>query len=129
MAQTLPRVKNCNVAVSEEGGKVVFLHKILPGGADKSYGIHVAELAGLPKAVVQRARDVLAALESWSDGRGHLSVAAGRRERPPAPAEQIPLFAPKPPLLAELAELDVDAMTPLEAITRLYELREKARED
>jgi DNA mismatch repair protein MutS len=129
LAQTLPRVKNCNVAVSEEGGKVVFLHKILPGGADKSYGIHVAELAGLPKAVVQRARDVLAALESWSDGRGHLSVAAGRRERQAAPAEQIPLFAPKPPLLAELAELDVDAMTPLEAITRLYELREKARED
>jgi DNA mismatch repair protein MutS len=128
LAQTLPRVKNCNVAVSEEGGRVVFLHKILPGGADKSYGIHVAELAGLPKAVVQRARDVLAILESWSDGRGRLSV-DGSRERRPPPAEQIPLFAPKPPLLAELAELDVDAMTPLEAITRLYELREKARED
>jgi DNA mismatch repair protein MutS len=129
VAQSLPRVKNYNVAVSEEGGRVVFLHKILPGGADKSYGIHVAELAGLPKAVVRRARDVLAVLESWSDGRGRLSVAAGRREGHPPPAEQIPLFAPKPPLLSELAELDVDAMTPLEAITRLYELREKARKD
>ncbi len=126
MAQTLPRVENYNVAVSEEAGKVVFLHKILPGGADKSYGIHVAELAGLPKAVVQRAREVLAALESWSDGRGRLPT-GGRRRRSP-PAQQLPLLAPKLPLLDDLVELDIDSMTPLEAITKLYELREKARE-
>jgi DNA mismatch repair protein MutS len=126
LAQTLPRVKNANVAVSEEGGKVVFLHRILPGGADKSYGIHVAELAGLPKAVVQRAREVLAVLETWSDGRGRLAQRRGRRLPPPL---QLPLLAAKPLLTQELAELEVDAMTPLEAITKLYELREKARQE
>ncbi|HUS81672.1 MAG TPA: DNA mismatch repair protein MutS, partial [Dehalococcoidia bacterium] len=120
LAQTLPRVKNYNVAVTEEGGRIVFLHRIVPGGADKSYGVHVAELAGLPKPVVQRARDVLSALESQSEGRR-----AGRR----LAAEQLPLLAPPSPLLGELAGLEVDAMTPLEAITKLYELREKARED
>ncbi len=123
LAQTLPKVKNYNVAVTEEGGKIVFLHRIVPGGADKSYGIHVAELAGLPKAVVQRAHDVLAALESQANGR-----------RPPARsrqavAEQLSLLAAPSPLVGELAGLDVDAMTPLEAITKLYELRGKARED
>jgi len=126
LAQTLPRVKNCNVAVTEEGGSIVFLHRIVPGGADKSYGIHVAELAGLPKPVVQRARDVLAALESQSDGRrGPDRARAGRR----SDAEQLPLLAPPSPLLSEIAGLEVDAMTPLEAITKLYELREKAREN
>jgi DNA mismatch repair protein MutS len=125
LAQTLPRVKNANVAVSEEGGKVVFLHRILPGGADKSYGIHVGELAGLPKAVVQRAREVLAVLESWSDGRGRLSRQRGRLP----PPEQLPLLATKHLLSQELADLEVDAMTPLEAITKLYELRGKARQE
>jgi DNA mismatch repair protein MutS len=128
LAQALPRVKNYNVAVSEEGGKVVFLHKILPGGADKSYGIHVAELAGLPKAVVQRARDVLAALEAWSDGRGSFSNGGGHRRRQADPSEQLSLFVAQSPLLEELAGLDVDSLTPLEAITRLYELRQRARE-
>ncbi|MGD0114942.1 MAG: DNA mismatch repair protein MutS [Dehalococcoidia bacterium] len=123
LAQTLPRVKNYNVAVSEEGGKIVFLHRIVPGGADKSYGIHVAELAGLPKAVVQRAHDVLAALESQANGR---RPAARSRQ---TAAEQLPLLAAPSPLLGDLARLDVDAMTPLEAITKLYELREKAREE
>jgi len=110
-------VRNENVAVAEEDGRVIFLHKIIPGGADRSYGVHVAELAGLPKAVVQRARDVLAALERSADGRG----------RVPAPAAQLPLAPPTPRALAELAALDVDALTPLEAIEKLYELREQAR--
>ncbi len=123
LAQTLPKVKNYNVAVTEEGGKIVFLHRIVPGGADKSYGIHVAELAGLPKAVVQRAHDVLAALESQANGRRP----AARSSQ--TAAEQLPLLAAPSPLLGELALIDVDAMTPLEAITKLYELRKKARED
>ncbi len=123
LAQTLPKVKNYNVAVSDEGGKIVFLHRIVPGGADRSYGIHVAELAGLPKAVVQRAHDVLAALESQANGRR-----PSARTRQTA-AEQLPLLTARSPLLGDLARLDVDAMTPLEAITKLYELREKAREE
>jgi DNA mismatch repair protein MutS len=123
LASFLPRVKNYNVAVSEEGGRVVFLRKIVPGGSDRSYGVHVAELAGLPKAVVQRAWDVLAALEATHDGR---SAPSGAKRRSP-PTEQLPLFAPGAPILEELAGLDVDSLTPLQAITKLYELRERAK--
>jgi DNA mismatch repair protein MutS len=118
LAQHLPRVRNCNVAVAEEEGRIVFLRRIVPGGADRSYGVHVAELAGLPKAVVQRARDVLHQLETQD------SAPNG------AVAPQLSLFAATPPddgLRRELAGIEVDAMTPLEALTRLYELRDRAR--
>jgi DNA mismatch repair protein MutS len=119
-------VKNYNVAVTEEGGRVVFLRKIVPGGSDRSYGIHVAELAGLPRAVVQRAAEVLSALEATHDGR---TAPAGRgRLRRRSPAEQLPLFGSRSPLLEELAALDVDSLTPLQAITKLYELKERARD-
>ncbi|MDQ7030053.1 MAG: hypothetical protein Q9O62_09895 [Ardenticatenia bacterium] len=64
LARRLPRVRNYNVAVAEEGGDVVFLHKIVPGAADRSYGIHVAALAGLPRSVVRRAQEILAELEA-----------------------------------------------------------------
>ena len=120
LAETLPRVRNYNVAVAEEGGRIVFLRRIVPGGADRSYGVHVAELAGLPKAVVQRAREVLLDLER-----------NGHRAAPAVDAPQLSLFASTPPddgLRAEIAGIDVDAMTPLEALTRLYELRERARD-
>jgi DNA mismatch repair protein MutS len=119
LADTLPRVRNYNVAVAEEGGRIVFLRRIVPGGADRSYGVHVAELAGLPKAVVQRAREVLLDLER----NGHRAQAA-------ADAPQLSLFASAPTddgLRAAIAGMDVDAMTPLEALRRLYELRERAR--
>ncbi|MDP9237407.1 MAG: DNA mismatch repair protein MutS [Chloroflexota bacterium] len=121
LAQHLPRVRNYNVAVADEQGRIVFLRRIIPGGADRSYGVHVAELAGLPKAVVQRAREVLHELET-SDGREAASLTA---------APQLALFASTPPddgLRRELAGIDVDAMTPLDALTRLYELRERARD-
>ena len=123
LATFLPRVKNYNVAVTEEGGRVIFLRKIVPGGSDRSYGIHVAELAGLPRAVVQRAAEVLRALEAPHDGRAAPTVP---RRRPPA--EQLPLFASRSPLLEELAALDLDSLTPLQAITKLYELKERARD-
>jgi DNA mismatch repair protein MutS len=126
LATFLPRVKNYNVAVTEEGGRVVFLRKIVPGGSDRSYGIHVAELAGLPRAVVQRATEVLSALEATHDGR--TASAARGRPRRRSPAEQLPLFGPRSPLLEELAALDVDSLTPLQAITKLYELKERARD-
>jgi DNA mismatch repair protein MutS len=123
MAAFLPRVKNYNVAVTEEGGRVVFLRKIVPGGSDRSYGIHVAELAGLPRAVVQRATEVLSVLEASHDGRA--TPGRGRRQRP---AGQLPLFPARSPLLEDLAALDVDSLTPLQAITKLYELRERAKD-
>jgi DNA mismatch repair protein MutS len=113
-------VRNEHAAVAEEEGRVVFLHKIVPGGADRSYGVHVAELAGLPRSVVQRAREVLAALE---DG----SVPTPKRPSG-VPVEQLPLLPSRPRLLDDLAALDVDAMTPLEALTKLYEVRERAKQ-
>jgi len=121
LASFLPRVKNFNVAVSEEGGEVTFLYKIVPGGVDKSYGIHVAKLAGLPKSVVHRAREVLEELE------GDSRTAAPQKRRKEI-AQQIPLFGQKSPLFEELEKLDIDSLTPLEAITKLYELQKKAKE-
>jgi DNA mismatch repair protein MutS len=119
LSQTLPRVRNFNVAVAEEGGDVVFLHRILPGGADRSYGVHVARLAGLPKAVLARAQEILAELEAGS---------GAHAPRPAEAAPQLPLFAgASDALRADLAALDPDAMTPLEALNRLYELAERAR--
>ncbi len=117
LAETLPRVRNFNVAVAEEGGGVVFLHRILPGGAGRSYGVHVGQLAGLPRAVVARAQELLEELETERD--------------PPRRAEslpQLPLFGQADEALRkELASLDPNALTPLEALQRLYELSERAR--
>jgi DNA mismatch repair protein MutS len=121
LADILPRVKNFNVAVAEEGDKVTFLHKVVPGGTDRSYGIHVAQLAGLPKSVIVRAQEVLAELESQTSKKGK----APRRKAP----RQIPLF-PKDSLLAdEIARLNIDSLSPLEAITKLYELKRMAQEN
>jgi DNA mismatch repair protein MutS len=120
LASFLPRVKNFNVAVAEEDGKVIFLRRIIPGGTDKSYGIHVAQLAGLPRSVIHRAEEVLSGLESKRHGNG-LQV----KEHQP---QQLSLLASSSPILDELAQLEVDAMTPLEALTRLYELKQMAKE-
>jgi DNA mismatch repair protein MutS len=117
LAERLPAVRNYNVAVSEEEGKVVFLHKVVEGGADRSYGIHVAQLAGLPPAVIHRAQDVLRDLEQ------------GMGASPPAPrAEaqqptQLSLFAEPSPALERLKAIDPNALSPLEALTALYELK------
>jgi len=126
LAGFLPRVKNFNIAVAEEGGEVIFLYKIVPGGVDKSYGIHVAKLAGLPKSVVHRAQEVLEELEE--DSSRTRGVAKGRRRKKEL-APQLSFFGQKPPLLEELEKLEIDSLTPLEALTRLYELQKKARED
>jgi DNA mismatch repair protein MutS len=117
LARYLPRARNFNVAVAEEGGKVVFLRRVIPGGADKSYGIHVAELAGLPRAITSRAREILKELEKGKEK-------PLRRARP----EQLPLLAPKSEVEEELKKLDIDGLSPLEAITRLYELKKKAED-
>lgn len=121
LANTLPRVKNFNVAVAEERGKVIFLHKIVPGGADKSYGIHVAQLAGLPKSVLTRANEVLVGLES-----SH-ALRKGRASEHKAAPQQLPLVSGDSALVNELLELDIDSLSPLEAITKLYELKRMAK--
>lgn len=123
LANFLPRVKNFNVAVAEEDGKIIFLRRVMPGGTDKSYGIHVAQLAGLPRSVIHRAEEVLCNLENDRQRNGP------RRERKGSHLQQISLFANSSPILDELAQLQVDAMTPLEALTKLYELKQKVKEE
>jgi DNA mismatch repair protein MutS len=121
LADLLPRVRNYNVAVAEEKDKVVFLRRIVPGGADQSYGIHVAQLAGLPRPVIHRAEEILEELEQEARAPGST--------RRTIEVRQLPLFAAGNPLLEELQSLDVSAMTPLEAISKLYELQKKAKVD
>jgi DNA mismatch repair protein MutS len=130
LAAELPRVENRSVAVAEREGAVVFLHRIVEGGADRSYGVHVAELAGLPRAVVERARELLRRAEA---GRG--AVHGPRAGATRAAEAQLPLLgtlaappAPPDPLLAELAALEPDALAPLDALQRLYALRREARQ-
>ena len=125
LADSLPRVRNYNVAVSEDQGDVVFLRRILPGGADKSYGVHVARFAGLPAGVINRAWEVLADLEDGAGPAARRTERAGRRK---TRAEQLPLIAAAPAVLEELLSLDVASITPLEAINKLYQLQEQARE-
>ncbi len=118
LADILPLVVNYNVAVSEEGDDVIFLHHIVPGSADRSYGIHVAQLAGLPRDVINRANDILKELEA------HAPTAAVNPSHL-RPAQQIALFPEASPVLEELQQLDVTAMTPLEAINKLYEWKRR----
>jgi DNA mismatch repair protein MutS len=125
LANFLPRVKNFNVAVAEEDGKVIFLRRIMPGGTDKSYGIHVAQLAGLPRSVIHRAEEVLSNLENGRQRNGSRGELKGRKAARP---QQLSLLAGSSPILDELVQLEVDAMTPLEALTKLYELKQKAKE-
>jgi DNA mismatch repair protein MutS len=121
LAERLPHVVNRNVAVAEQGEAVVFLHKIVPGAADRSYGVHVAQMAGLPKPVVDRAQEILGDLEA--------SGAAGpRRSVRPATLYQLSLFSRENPVVAEIRALDINALSPLDALNKLYELQQRARE-
>src|SRR5881628_1478199 len=114
LTEELAHARNFNVAVREAGDEIVFLHRLEPGGTDRSYGIHVGQLAGLPAPVVARAWQVLQLLEA-----GH-HVARQPAPLPPD-AAQLALFgASEPhPLLSELERLDVNALSPLEALNRL----------
>lgn len=119
LADELPRAANYRVAVSEDGNEVAFLRRIVPGGADRSYGVHVARLAGMPQPVVARAWDLLEKLErgAKSSGTGVVSAA------PP----QLPLFGQEPEVVRELKELKIDEMTPLDALNALYRLQQRSK--
>jgi len=125
LAGSLPRVRNCSMAVSEEKGKVIFLRKVVPGGADRSYGIHVAKLAGLPKAVIHRAQEILQRLEEEQSGRRN---GAGKGPADPQ-SLQLSIFGRSSAIEDELKKLDIDSMSPIEAINKLYELQKKAGPD
>jgi DNA mismatch repair protein MutS len=120
LAELLPGVSNYNVAVSEAENQVVFLHTIVPGGADRSYGIHVGQLAGLPGPVVQRASEILQQLEA--------SAGKAVRIDPQAP-QQMALFPETNPLLTELDKLDMNTLSPIEALNKLYEWQRKYLRD
>ncbi len=114
LAQSLPGVRNLNVAVREWKDDVIFLHKIIVGAADKSYGIHVARLAGVPKEVNERAKQILARLEAehaGEDGRSKIGLQGKKKRKGDL---QLTLFAPEEhPLLEELRQLDTAKLTPL----------------
>jgi DNA mismatch repair protein MutS len=146
LADELVAVRNYNVGVREVGDQVLFLHRMQPGGADRSYGIEVGKLAGLPEPVIARARAVLQLLEGEGDrlvptlARGGRpasgeseSVANGRRAtvRPTNPPDQLALFAPgvPHPVVERLRHLDANTLTPLAALQLLAELAERARGD
>ena len=124
LAERLPRVHNFHVAVREWNDEIIFLHKVRPGGTDRSYGIQVARLAGLPPAVIARAKAILGELE-----RERSELQAAVTPEPPAtgPA-QLGLFPPAhDPLLRELAALDLGAMTPLQALNLLADWQQRLR--
>ncbi len=120
----LPRVHNFHVAVREWNDEIIFLHKVRPGGTDRSYGIQVARLAGLPPAVIARAKAILGELERERSG----LEAAVAPEPPAGEPAQLGLFPPThDPLLRELAALDTGAMTPLQALNLLAEWQQRLK--
>jgi len=122
LAEQLSGVKNYHVSVKETGGGVVFLRRVEPGAADRSYGIEVAKLAGLPNEVVVRAQEVLAEHEASERRRsGHLTPGAAKEPERPA---QLTIFTPlSQPVLDRLREVDLNRLTPLEALNLLAELK------
>jgi DNA mismatch repair protein MutS len=125
----LPRVANYNVLVKEYGEKIIFLHKIQRGSSDRSYGIQVARLAGIPQEVITRAREVLDNLESSEFTTENIPTLARGEHAPRVRFErdQLPLFGSSVPnpAVEELKKLDPDKLTPIEALMTLYELKKK----
>ena len=124
LGETLPRANNLRVAVAEEGESIQFLYRIVQGGADRSYGIHVAQLAGMPAPVVERARELLTELENHTNN----------TLTPPTPTDHLQLDLFNTPnnntdFLRSISELDADNLTPIEALNRLYELKESASKE
>lgn len=122
LANTLPRVKNYNVLVNEENGRVTFLRKIVPGVSDRSYGIHVAQIAGMPLSVLRRANNILSLMDCKDPLQNlHTKNVEEKEER------QISLFQNPAILIQDLMSIDLDAITPMEAMTIIYNLKEKLR--
>ena len=116
LAERLPRVRNERVEVLEDGDTIRFLHRVVPGGADRSYGIHVAAVAGLPAGVIARARQVLAELESQ------------RPLEPPEVQLGLPIDLAQDALRKEIEQIDPSTLSPLEALQKLYQLRARLTE-
>ena len=131
LATLLTGVKNYNVAVIEWNDQVIFLRKIIEGGADQSYGIQVARLAGLPADVIRRAKEILADLEQDRHGEAEhhfIKPAAPRasRKKSAVSLDQLALFGERPhPVVTTLKNLDVNSLTPLDALNLLEQLKKE----
>ncbi len=125
LALLYPKIKNYNVSVEEWENKIIFLRKIIPGGTDNSYGIHVAQMAGLPRTVIERAREILTNLEANELSPNRTPKLAKRHAGRDVDPGQISLFIPNTPsiLEKELKKIDVNKITPLEALVKLNELK------
>jgi DNA mismatch repair protein MutS len=139
MTATFPRIRNANVAVREADGKVHFLRKLVPGGSDRSFGIHVAQMAGMPAPVLARARKVLAHLETSHSGdlgapaeQLPVAVRRGHDMGRPGGELQLSFFQLDDPVLdrirTEIGALDIDTLTPVEALLKLNEIKRLVRE-
>lgn len=126
LASLLPRVKNYNVAVREWNDEIVFLRKILEGGSDQSLGIQVARLAGLPRKVIERAKEILSNLEANEFTIQNKPKLATERPKSPDGSLQLSLFElPEHPVVEELRQIDVENLTPIKALLLLEQLRRK----
>ncbi len=124
LGDLLPRVLNRNVAVREVGEDIVFLRRLEEGGADRSYGIQVARLAGLPPELLDRARELLAELEGTHSGGGRgLGRHGVHRPASEAPPDQLSLFQPEHPVVSRLRGLEVESLTPIDALNLLAEMK------
>jgi DNA mismatch repair protein MutS len=126
LAGILPRIKNFNVLVKEHGDKVIFMRKIVEGGCDRSYGIQVARLAGLPRSVIERAKEILSNLEEDEFGIGDIPRIARGEHSPVSGDIQLTLWEGEKEISKKLLALDVDNMTPLEALEEIASLRRLA---
>lgn len=130
LGDLLGGVKNLNVSVREVGDDIVFLRRLEEGGADRSYGIQVARLAGLPEGVVARARELLTELEGTHSGGGEgLGRHGAHRPRSEAPPDQLSIFQVEHPSVARLRGMELDELTPKEALDLLYELKRDVKGD
>jgi DNA mismatch repair protein MutS len=131
LAELLPRVRTYRMDVLEEGDQVVFLRQVVPGGADRSYGIHVAQLAGIPRGIIRRAVEILADLERGQATNGHRARREAMRQPVPEPASglQLTFFDQPNAAIERLKSLDVESMSPLEALNTLFELKQLTKTD
>ena len=126
MERSFPRIKNYNVSVKEVGNKVIFLRKLVPGGSEHSFGIHVAKMAGMPKSIVSRANEILKQLEKENRQEG-ISGKSVKAVTAPAAGYQLSFFQLDDPVLSqvrdEIRDLDVNNLTPIEALNKLNEIK------
>ena len=130
LEQRIENVKNYCIAVKKNGDDITFLRKIIHGGADGSYGIEVAALAGVKKEVTRRAKAILRALEERDGGRSpkEVKIATGVRTRDREPEGQLSMTGiEENEVVSELKSLELDSMSPMEALTKLYALKAKAQ--